>query len=151
MFNFNIYTINILIKKCKSEELRGGAISIRLLLFLKIRIMVLNKLGPSLNVQCNFYKWIWAARSDYLNYISKTWLGKIKKQKNASKWTKQNKFHFYPPANKVSREVANLTERKNPNTPVFGVKEFVCLSFTNFDPNYPAVVAWNVMVLFFIQ
>ena len=43
---------------------------------------------------------------------------------------------FYPPASKVSREVANLTERKNPHTPVYGVKEFVRLSVTNFDPNY---------------
>ena len=32
------------------------------------------------------------------------------------------------PANKASREVANLTERKNLHTPVYGVKEFVCLS-----------------------
>ena len=33
------------------------------------------------------------------------------------------------------REVANLTERKNPHTPVYGVKEFsVCPSVTNFDP-----------------
>ena len=29
---------------------------------------------------------------------------------------------------KASREVANLTEWKNPNTPVYGVGEFVCLS-----------------------
>ena len=47
---------------------------------------------------------------------------------------------IYPPASKASREVANLTERKNPQTPVYGVKEFVCLSVrqsvTNFDPNY---------------
>ena len=35
----------------------------------------------------------------------------------------------------ASREVANLTERKNPHTPVYGVKEFVCLSVTKFDPN----------------
>ena len=34
----------------------------------------------------------------------------------------------YPPASKASREVANLTERKNPQTPVYGVKEFVSLS-----------------------
>ena len=31
----------------------------------------------------------------------------------------------------MSREVANLTE-KNTHTPVYGVKEFVCLSVTNF-------------------
>ena len=43
---------------------------------------------------------------------------------------------FYPPASKASREVANVTERKNPPTPVYGVKEFVCLSVNKFDPNY---------------
>ena len=43
---------------------------------------------------------------------------------------------FYPPASEASREVANLTERKNLHTPVYGVKEFVCPSVTNFDPNY---------------
>ena len=39
-----------------------------------------------------------------------------------------------------SGEVENLTETKNPHTPVYGVKEFVCLSLrlsvTNFNPNY---------------
>ena len=34
----------------------------------------------------------------------------------------------YPPESKVSREVANLTERKNPHTLVYGVKEFFHLS-----------------------
>ena len=34
----------------------------------------------------------------------------------------------YPPASKASREVANLIEIKNPHTPEYGVKEFVCLS-----------------------
>ena len=43
---------------------------------------------------------------------------------------------FYHPASLANREVANLTERKNLHTPVYGVKEFVCLSVTNFDPNY---------------
>ena len=38
------------------------------------------------------------------------------------------KIKNYPPASEASREVANLTERKNPRTPVYGVKEFVCLS-----------------------
>ena len=33
-----------------------------------------------------------------------------------------------PPASKGSREVANLTERKNPHAPVYGVKEIVRLS-----------------------
>ena len=41
-----------------------------------------------------------------------------------------------PPESKESREVANLTEKKNPHTPGYGVKEFVCLSVVNFDPNY---------------
>ena len=36
----------------------------------------------------------------------------------------------------ASREVANLTERKNSNAPVYSFKEFFCLSVTNFDPNY---------------
>ena len=40
----------------------------------------------------------------------------------------QPRLNFYPPASKASREVANLTERKNPHTPVHGVKEFVRLS-----------------------
>ena len=40
-----------------------------------------------------------------------------------------------PPASEASEEVANLTERKNPHTPAQGVKEFVCLSVTNFDSN----------------
>ena len=35
---------------------------------------------------------------------------------------------FIPPGSEASREVANLTERKNPHTLVYGVKEFVCLS-----------------------
>ena len=34
----------------------------------------------------------------------------------------------HPPANEVSREVANLTERKNLHTSLYGNKEFVCLS-----------------------
>ena len=38
-------------------------------------------------------------------------------------------IHDYdPPASEASRELANLTERKNLHTPVYGVKEFVCLS-----------------------
>ena len=35
---------------------------------------------------------------------------------------------YHPPASEQSREVANLTEIKNPHTPEYGVKEFVCLS-----------------------
>ena len=40
---------------------------------------------------------------------------------------------FYPPASEVSREVANLTERKNCLS--------VCLSVINFDPNLVGNVA----------
>ena len=36
----------------------------------------------------------------------------------------------------MSRELANITEIKNPHTPINGVKEFVCLSVTKFDPNF---------------
>ena len=35
---------------------------------------------------------------------------------------------YYSPVSKASREVANLTKRKNPHNPLYGVKEFVCLS-----------------------
>ena len=36
-------------------------------------------------------------------------------------------LYLFPLASKRSREVANLTERKNLHTPIYGVKEFVCL------------------------
>ena len=39
----------------------------------------------------------------------------------------QGWYKFYPLVTEVSRELANLTERKNPHTPVYGVKKFVCL------------------------
>ena len=52
--------------------------------------------------------------------------------------TKQRVSFFgqvlYPPASEASREVANLTERKNLHIPVYGVKEFFRLSVC--DPNY---------------
>ena len=40
------------------------------------------------------------------------------------------------PASEASREVENLTERKNPHTPVYGVKKFVPLSVIKFDPHF---------------
>ena len=43
---------------------------------------------------------------------------------------------MYPPASKAKREAANFTERKNLQTPLYGVIEFVCLSVANFDLNY---------------
>ena len=36
--------------------------------------------------------------------------------------------HVFRPPRETSREVANLTERKNPHTPLYGVKKFVVLS-----------------------
>ena len=41
---------------------------------------------------------------------------------------------LYPPTSEASREVTNLTERKNPHTPIYDVKEFVCLSVPNSTP-----------------
>ena len=57
-------------------------------------------------------------------------------KKNLEQWAGTNPpTLFYPPASEASREVANLTVRKNPQTPIHGVKEFaICLSVTNFDP-----------------
>ena len=49
----------------------------------------------------------------------------------------QSTTSCYPPLSEASREVSNLTERKNPHNTVYGVKNVsVCLSVTNFDPNY---------------
>ena len=43
-------------------------------------------------------------------------------------WLKgRQKSNCYSPASEASRQVANLTERKNPHTPIYGDKEFVCL------------------------
>ena len=52
-----------------------------------------------------------------------------------------------PPASKASMEVADLTERRNPHNPVYGVKEFVCLSVClsvcdELWPNYP-MTGWT--------
>ena len=41
----------------------------------------------------------------------------------------------YPPASEASRELANLTERKNPHAPVYVVKKFVRLLQT-LTPSY---------------
>ena len=42
-----------------------------------------------------------------------------------------NYLKHLSPASEASREVANLTERKNTHTPVYGVKKFVSLSVCN--------------------
>ena len=52
-------------------------------------------------------------------------------------------YYPNPPASKASGEVANLTERKNPHAPVYGVKEFVCLSVTKFDPIFSGLAKQN--------
>ena len=45
--------------------------------------------------------------------------------------------HSHPPVSEGSREVANLTEIKNPNRWYMVSKNLsVCLSVVNFDPNY---------------
>ena len=49
-------------------------------------------------------------------------------------------LHIYSPASKASREVENLTEIKNLQTPAYGSTKFVSLSVINFDPHYP----WTV-------
>ena len=70
-----------------------------------------------------------------------------KKEKQIEKWREsesQRVLHCIPEraivplrAKRV-REVANLTERKNPPAPVYGVKEFVCLSVL-FRPDLDSV------------
>ena len=58
--------------------------------------------------------------------------------------------YIYPTASEGSREVANLTERKNLNTPVYGVEDFVCLSVTikeSFERSanhHVQLILWNV-------
>ena len=59
----------------------------------------------------------------------------------------------YPPASEASREVANLTWRKNPHPPVYGVKEFVCLSVCyEFRPqlsqDWRNRMGWNFLDIF---
>ena len=46
------------------------------------------------------------------------------------------KLEWLSPPSEASSEVAHLTERKNTHPPVYGFKEFVCLSVTNFNLNY---------------
>ena len=52
---------------------------------------------------------------------------KTNKKLFEGKWVKMWMLN-YPPVSEASREVANLTERKNLCTPELGVKEFVVLS-----------------------
>ena len=65
-------------------------------------------------------------------------------QPYSRKFYQTQSMFFIPLRAKQVREVANLTERKNLHTPVYGVKEFVCLSVSlslclsviNFDHNF---------------
>ena len=67
---------------------------------------------------------------------------------------------FLSPASEASREVANLTERKNPHTPVYGVKEFgyclsICLSVCLWSTLTPIIFLckkhWKCVFAFFIS
>ena len=54
---------------------------------------------------------------------------------------------YYPPMSEASREVANLTW-KNPLTPVYGVKQFVCLSvcseiWPQLSQDWRNRISWN--------
>ena len=57
---------------------------------------------------------------------------------------------------KASKEVTNLTERKNLGTHLFGVKKFitlsVCLSVPNFDPFYLRTgrTEWEILAIYYI-
>ena len=85
------------------------------------------------------FKSVWPRKGpSYFLNILREQINKIRFEylKNLNNGRKSFDFLNFPPASNASMEVANLTERKNPHTPVNGIKEFVCLSVTNFDPNY---------------
>ena len=66
-------------------------------------------------------------------------------------WPKMNsRILNYPPVSEVSREEANLAWRKNIHPPVYGVKEFVCLSVAKFDLNFLRTGKIDVMVLYHV-
>ena len=52
----------------------------------------------------------------------------------------------YPPTSQASRKDTNLTE-KNPHTPVYGVKEFVCLSVSLCSTLTPNIVFASKIVI----
>ena len=53
---------------------------------------------------------------------------------------------IYPPASEASREVENLTERKNPHTLVYGINELVCLSVCLLQNISAPLAVWPVFV-----
>ena len=59
--------------------------------------------------------------------------------------------YHYPPAREGRREAANLTQRRNPHTPVYGVTEFVCLSVCLSVAIYPNVVLFDQQIIYKIK
>ena len=60
--------------------------------------------------------------------------------------TRQIRKKCNHPASEASREIANLTERKNQHIPMYGVKEFVCLSvwlWSTLTPIIPGLAKQN--------
>ena len=49
----------------------------------------------------------------------------------------------YPPVSEVSKEVANLTERKNLHTPVYGVKELSVCLWSTLTPSISGLAEQN--------
>ena len=80
---------------------------------------------------------LWIEKSRVQASAKEERLGSILQFDNGkrSTWSKMER-KYNPPGSKASRELANSTERKNLHTPVCGVKEFVCMSVLNFNPNY---------------
>ena len=60
----------------------------------------------------------------------------MESDRDPTMYLNKEKLAVYSPASKASREVANLTERKNLLTPYMSKNLSICPSVTNFDPNY---------------
>ena len=74
-----------------------------------------------------------AAQQAWTNWGSKS-IWSTKKYFFLFWWSSVIKYLFNPPGSEASKEVVNLTERKNLHTPLYGVKEFVHLSvYYNID------------------
>ena len=61
--------------------------------------------------------------------------------------SKMNVKNFYSLASKVSREVADLTDRKNPHNPVYSVKEFILVQLVHRPTIWCMYVKWFRMDL----
>ena len=55
---------------------------------------------------------------------------------------RMNQSFSYPPASEVSSEAANLTVQKNLHTPVYSVKQSVCL-WSTLTPIIPGLAKQN--------